>query len=756
MMACRLVDVEKPWMLQGVFKPFQGAVTLEAGSSSASISFPDARALQQASDRVGGGIRGSFRVNRTKAAPCTNSESRHSMTRFTAQVKSGGKVSGGVQEGVERLSTSGGMVNSSGGVQEGVEGLPTSGGMVNSSGGVQKGVDRTSALVSGIKGVRNTCGKPQADQVQISSSDKPSVSGMGSEGGGSNKLAMGNLSASCSRPGSKMGAASGASEEASASGAVQGQGGTTFQGIEVQPQAPGSIESKLSTTFLWTDGQSQVLGSTERTEDPFQGSADEQQALETIKSGQEGTLCMPRVSGNRMLLLPPSAVASELAPSRPSSRGVQLDAAKHVRASNLTDADKASQQDVASESGVLSLTKNAEALQEDMVSKANVLNLGEEREALPEEAASGGGRSRAVMELVACAKQGKHIPASGEGDGMQKLCIRERGRQHSVLSPSTNESREGCGSPPHVAGSAVSNNNAEVGASSALKEHHQVLGSVHASGLVGPATAFDQSGMKAHAAAHSSVGRTEKPGDAKSMGPQRIDNAAHVCSRSAGGLSDMMACSHASPSAVGMVQGAPKHTITARAHNQQPEDACIDFAKDGQDGDDGLKGEGWKEVVVWRQPFIARKKDQWIPLHSLTSINAFDILGSVGEEVLRGGSGGSGHAAHHAGVEETVNGNPVSTGEATQAAGTATQRKKNWQRKAWTKVHNAGKPLAASSGAEAVACSEHVVAGSGASGEHECVLESRDSFEGVHCGSSNIRGSVGDSGGSTRSWWWWR
>ena len=51
-------------MLKGVFGPFKGSVAHDRAARTAEVTFADARSLQQARDRVGGGERGSFRVMR--------------------------------------------------------------------------------------------------------------------------------------------------------------------------------------------------------------------------------------------------------------------------------------------------------------------------------------------------------------------------------------------------------------------------------------------------------------------------------------------------------------------------------------------------------------------------------------------------------------------------------------------------------------------------------------------------------------------
>lgn len=70
-MCCRLVDVEKPSLLAAYFRPLEGTVAVEADGSSAIVRFADAQSLQEASNRVGGGIRGSFRVLRPAGLACT-------------------------------------------------------------------------------------------------------------------------------------------------------------------------------------------------------------------------------------------------------------------------------------------------------------------------------------------------------------------------------------------------------------------------------------------------------------------------------------------------------------------------------------------------------------------------------------------------------------------------------------------------------------------------------------------------------------
>ena len=62
-LVCRLVDIEKPSALKSMFGTFQGAVKFDPGShTAATVSFADQRSLREASQRVGGGIRGMFRV----------------------------------------------------------------------------------------------------------------------------------------------------------------------------------------------------------------------------------------------------------------------------------------------------------------------------------------------------------------------------------------------------------------------------------------------------------------------------------------------------------------------------------------------------------------------------------------------------------------------------------------------------------------------------------------------------------------------
>lgn len=58
----RLVDVAKPGVLRGVFAPFHGQVELARDGATATVTFPDAREMQLALNRVGGGTKGAFLV----------------------------------------------------------------------------------------------------------------------------------------------------------------------------------------------------------------------------------------------------------------------------------------------------------------------------------------------------------------------------------------------------------------------------------------------------------------------------------------------------------------------------------------------------------------------------------------------------------------------------------------------------------------------------------------------------------------------
>jgi hypothetical protein len=64
---CRLADVDKPGALKSMFGPFHGTVRAGSVPGSAVVAFPDARSLQEARARFGGGLRGMFRVKNSSA-----------------------------------------------------------------------------------------------------------------------------------------------------------------------------------------------------------------------------------------------------------------------------------------------------------------------------------------------------------------------------------------------------------------------------------------------------------------------------------------------------------------------------------------------------------------------------------------------------------------------------------------------------------------------------------------------------------------
>ena len=68
MVHCRLTDIEKPAALRSMFGAHSGAVHLSPRRTTATVTFPDARSLQQARGHIGGGIRGMFKVKPSNAA----------------------------------------------------------------------------------------------------------------------------------------------------------------------------------------------------------------------------------------------------------------------------------------------------------------------------------------------------------------------------------------------------------------------------------------------------------------------------------------------------------------------------------------------------------------------------------------------------------------------------------------------------------------------------------------------------------------
>jgi hypothetical protein len=61
------MDVKKPGSLMGIFSPFEGSVKHGGHAGDAVVLFPDAKSLASARMRVGGGVRGIFRVQNVPA-----------------------------------------------------------------------------------------------------------------------------------------------------------------------------------------------------------------------------------------------------------------------------------------------------------------------------------------------------------------------------------------------------------------------------------------------------------------------------------------------------------------------------------------------------------------------------------------------------------------------------------------------------------------------------------------------------------------
>jgi hypothetical protein len=75
-LSCRLVDVEKLDALKSMFKPFEGTVRSGAQPGTAIVQFADARALQDARARFGGGIRHMFKVAPAEAGANDGAQSK--------------------------------------------------------------------------------------------------------------------------------------------------------------------------------------------------------------------------------------------------------------------------------------------------------------------------------------------------------------------------------------------------------------------------------------------------------------------------------------------------------------------------------------------------------------------------------------------------------------------------------------------------------------------------------------------------------
>lgn len=165
-MQCSLVDIEKPSALKSMFGPFHGAVKFDSGGhNTATVTFPDARSLADARQRVGGGVRGTFRVLRSAngtadgahgAAPGSAGSAAASATAHSMRNGSAASAS------VAAVSTA--PAGSGSGRWERPGALSNAGSVSSARGAPAHGVQRAAAAKMDFSVARNPFAFPDAEQ----------------------------------------------------------------------------------------------------------------------------------------------------------------------------------------------------------------------------------------------------------------------------------------------------------------------------------------------------------------------------------------------------------------------------------------------------------------------------------------------------------------------------------------------------------------------------------------------------------------